>query len=127
MPQDGHAHLQQDSTSLLSCFSSSSSLPTRASPLPELFYPYLLPSFIYTVTQAAFPLLFLRASPIPSQPMSIPSILQALALQPLLQGDQPPCSTALLSLKQIQCILLLLEAAVRGETFQYAQQSLWGI
>lgn len=56
-----------------------------------------------------------------------PQHTQTLALQPLQQGEQPPCRTALLSLKQIQCIQLLLEAVVKGETFQYAQQSLWGI
>lgn len=123
-----HMHTCSRAVSHLYCLSSSSwlycpalSFPTGASPFPVLFDPFLLPSFSCTVTRLAFSLSFRIASPIPSHPTP-----DSCPTAPFAEGAAS-CIAALLSLKQIQCILLLLEAALRGETFQDAQQSLWGI
>ena len=133
MPQDACAHLQWGSPSSRFCFSSSSwlyhptpPLPTWASPLPVLFYPYLLPSSSYTVVQAALRLPSFTAPPIPPHPSPCPSPAHstphALPHGPFRRGEQPPCSIALPPINQIQRVQLLLNAAVcGGETFQYAQ------
>lgn len=84
--------------------------------LPSPFPPNMSQSFSRAVwpqpPEQQFPSHFTQHLPSHPTPDSCPTAPFA--------GGTAPCSTALLSLKQIQCILFLLEAVVRGETFQCA-------